>query len=550
MEKAGIERDGETSLWFPFHFASCPGHVPFFPFRLMMKFLRSQSQTVLIVILGVIGASFLFYGNVGNLLTGSGGRGNDFGRIDGQDLSVAELYDAVRSTRDALVMSGHAQQLSAPGGRAAIAQEAWRQLLLLHEADSLHIQLTDQELIDDIHNQPIFQKNGVYSPELYQAQMTTLQNTFHISPDAFEEVVRNSLRTDAVSKALFSTVRTSVRDVSAEYEKYDGATQVSEVIFDPKMRAATTPVSPDEIAAEYKAHPDNPAYRTPEKRKVDYILLPLAADQAMLPAKEKNAAIEALGEKALDFVLALQPEPANGGSSTPPDFFAEAKKRGLNPQTTDFFAADAPPAGLPPSPAFNSAAFSLSKENPVSKVVELDNGVAVLHLDDVQPSELKPLDEVKGEITRQLQQTKAVQETQVAAEISAQSMRAQLAKGGGDFKALAAAQKLNVQTLPSFIPTKVSQNDERLATIAYASTELPVGGISNPIPLTGDTVAIIHVDSRQPADPSGLAAFELRFREKEDEQVRNLVYVDWAEWMSKRPGTHKPPELDQYGGVE
>ena len=35
----------------------------------MMKFLRSQSQTVLVVVLGVIGLGFLFYGNSGNLLT-------------------------------------------------------------------------------------------------------------------------------------------------------------------------------------------------------------------------------------------------------------------------------------------------------------------------------------------------------------------------------------------------------------------------------------------------------------------------------------------------
>src|SRR5271163_1669120 len=101
----------------------------------MMKFLRSQSQTVLVVVLGVIGLGFLFYGNAGNLLTATGGHAsNDYGRIDGEDLSVADLYDAVRNTRDSLAISGEADKLRQPGASAQIAELAWRQLLLLHEA--------------------------------------------------------------------------------------------------------------------------------------------------------------------------------------------------------------------------------------------------------------------------------------------------------------------------------------------------------------------------------------------------------------------------------
>ena len=518
----------------------------------MMKFLRSQSQTVLVLILVVIGGSFLFYGNVGSLLTSSTGRGNDFGRIDNQDLSVAELYQAVRTTRDALVMSGHAQQLSEPGGRAAVAQEAWRQLLLLHEADRLHVQISDQELIDYIQSQSIFQKDGAYSPELYAKQMTTLQNNFHISPDAFETVVRNSLRTDAVSRALFSPVRAGADNVAADYGKYFGPTQVSVVTFDPKAVAGTVKVTPDEVQAEYKAHPDDPTYRTPEKRKVDYVLLSLTPEQAKLPAKDKAAAIEALGEKALDFALSLQPDPANGGSNQTalPDFQAAAKKKGLGVQTTDFFSTETSPSGLPPSPAFNNAAFALTKDDPVSKVVELDNGVAVLHLDDIQMSDLKPLDQVQADIVKKLQQTKAAQQVQLLSQIMAATLK-QMVAGGTDFKKAAEGQKLSVQTLPPFVPAKIPEGDQRLQMIAYATLDLPVGGVSKAVPMEGDnSVVVIHVDSRAPADPTGLADFETRFRQRQDEQVRNSVYMDWAEWMSKRPGTHKPPDLDQYGGVE
>ncbi len=530
----------------------------------MMKFLRSQSQTVLVVVLGVIGLGFLFYGNSGNLLTAGQPRtSNDYGRIDGDDLTVADLTDAVRDTRYALIIHGQAQQLKQPGASAGVAEEAWRQLLLLHEADRLHINISDEELVKYIQGMSVFQKNGAYSPEVYENMMGELKTILHISADAgvdpiantkavFEEVMRNDLRSQAVFKALFDGARSSAHDVTAQYQKFYGPVTVSLVTFDPKSYASTVQVTPAQIEAEYKNNPTNPAYRTAEKRKVDYVLFLLTPDQAKLPDAQKTAAKDALGQKALDFALAFQPEPTADGQSTPPapDFLTEANKRGLSPGTTDFFASDTPPANVPPSPAFNSAAFSLSKDNPISKVVELDNGVAVLHLEEIQPSELRPLDEVKADITKKLQQQGSVQAADIAASIMSKTLQSMLAKGS-DFKTAAANMKLKLETLPAFVPIKAPPTDQRLQTIAYATTSLAVGQVSNPIPLqTNDTVMVLHLDSRDVPDPAGLAEFENRFRQSQDEQLRSLVYADWANWKSKQAGTHKPPDLDAYGSVE
>jgi len=283
----------------------------------MMKLLRSQSQTVLVVVLGVIGLGFLFYGNSGNFLAGSGGRtNNDFGRIDGEDISQADLTDAVRNTRDSLIINGHAEELRQRGSAAQVAEEAWRQMLLLREADRLHIVISDPELVNEVHGLPIFQKDGVYSPEVYEKMMKVLQNILHVAPDAggdplastkaiFETVMRNDLRVQAVSRALFANCRSSAGDVTAEYAKLYGPATVSVVTFDPKTFAATAQVTPADIEAEYKAHQDDPAYRTKEKRKVDYVLFTLTPEQASLPDAQKAAAKDALGQKALDFALAF-----------------------------------------------------------------------------------------------------------------------------------------------------------------------------------------------------------------------------------------------------
>jgi peptidyl-prolyl cis-trans isomerase D len=530
----------------------------------MMRFLRSQSQTVLVVIMGVIALGFLFYGSAGtNLISAAGGRPNDYGRIDGDDVSVAQLYDAVRSTRQAAVMSGQSEKLRQPGADREIAEDAWRQLLLAHEADRLHITISDQEVVDRIKTEPIFQKNGAFDPEVYKTQLKTLQFLLHVPTDGgvdptaateatFEKLIRDGLRSAATQKALFDSVRGSAADVTDKYDKYYGPATLSYVVFDPKALAGTVPVTPADIEAEYKDHPTNPAYRTKEKRKVDYVLFLLTPDQLKLPADQKAKAKDALGQKALEFALTFQPDPSvtPSNATTTPDFEAQAKLHNLTAVTTDFFTDDSPPSGLPPSPSFNSAAFALTKDNPISKVVELDNGVAVIRLDEIQPSQLRPLDEVKADIAKQLQQSKSLQAAQAQAMGASVVLKAAVSKGT-DFKTAAAGMKLAVTTAPAFVPIKAPPGDPKLQTLAYASISLKPGAISDPIPVESDgSVIVAHLDTRAPADPKGLADFETRYRQQQDDQIRSLAFVDWAEWKSKQPGTHKPPDLEAYGSVE
>jgi peptidyl-prolyl cis-trans isomerase D len=514
----------------------------------MMTFLRSQSQTVLIVILGFLALGFIFYGNSGSFFSGGGGP-TDFGRIDGDRLAMSDLYGAVRNERSAFVLFNRTQQEPT---QAEIAQQAWTRLLLLHEADKLHIDVSDADIIARIQGQPEFQKDGAYNPDLYREFSTYLLNSQHISPDNYAALIHDQMRIAAVYRALFSSIHAIDADAEADYDKKFGPVQISYVSFSPASYVAAAKVTPAEIEAAYKADPMNPAYRTDEKRQVEYVLFPLAVDQDKLSDKDKNAAIQALGEKAVDFAQALEPDPNAPNGSTPPtaDFDAEARKRGFTPITTNFFAVGAPPAGMAPSPAFNNAAFALSKDDPISKVIQLDNGVAVMRLVQIQPSEIRPLAEVTPAIQKQLQQQKGQQDEETAATAASKELKAAVEKSA-DFKAAAAAQHLTVQNLPSFIPSKIQQGDQRLAVIAYFSSLLKVGEVSGPVPdESNNTMMVLHVDSRSAADPAGLAAYETNFRASQDDQIRQAALQDWVAWMDRQPGTRPPPHLEAYGAVE
>ena len=122
---------------------------------------------------------------------------------------------------------------------------------------------------------------------------------------------------------------------------------------------------------------------------------------------------------------------------------------------------------------------------------------------------------------------------------------------GGDFKAAAAAQHLAVQTAPTIVPHSAPENSQLLEALAYFSTQLAVGEVSGPIPVeTTNSVVILHVDSRAPADPAGLADFEKSFRASQDDQLREAALRDWVTWMDRQPGTRPPPHLEAYGAVE
>jgi peptidyl-prolyl cis-trans isomerase D len=530
----------------------------------MMKFLRSQSQTVLVLVLVFIAVGFLFYGNAGNLLSVGMGRAssNDFGRIDGEDLTIADLYDSVRETRDwFLINGGNPAQLRQAGATTQVARIAWGQLLLQREAERLHINIGNDETLDFISKFPRFQKNGGFDLATYNDQMKELQVMLHVAPedgsdpvkatkDLFEKLVRNQLGAKAAQRALFNSVRTPSQDVDQEYAKRYSPVTVSYVTFDPKMFAGKEPISQADLEKEYQANPTNPAYRTQEKRKVDYVLFMLPPDQQKLPDDQKAVAKDALGQKALTFVLAFQPNPSADTGTTPPvpGFLAEAQKESLTSGTTDFFAEDQPAPGVPPSSAFNQAAFSLSKDNSISKVVELENGVAVLHLAEIQPSDLRPLAEIKDLVQKDLLAKLTAKSLQDYASFSSKGLQEAVAKGTLFAKAAADAHE-QVTTLPAFVPAQAG-NDPKLGMFAEVAYEMKDNAVSAPFELENGQMAVLHVDSRAKPDQAGFADFEKAYRAQADQTLRQGALQDWVTWKSHQTGTRIPPQLDAYGSVE
>lgn len=101
--------------------------------------------------------------------------------------------------------------------------------------------------------------------------------------------------------------------------------------------------------------------------------------------------------------------------------------------------------GLPPDAVFLRTIFA-TPENQESTLLELANNVfAVLHVDKVQPSAAKPLEQIKSDLIASWQD----EQRRAAAEKRAQGLLDKV-KGGQTLAAAATAEKLAVKTTPAF----------------------------------------------------------------------------------------------------
>jgi peptidyl-prolyl cis-trans isomerase D len=85
-----------------------------------------------------------------------------------------------------------------------------------------------------------------------------------------------------------------------------------------------------------------------------------------------------------------------------PDFSQIAKELNLNIFQTPLFTRGEYLPKIGPSPAFQEAAFSLSKDNPLSAVVEMERGYGILHLDERTSVKKEDYEKDKAELQKSL----------------------------------------------------------------------------------------------------------------------------------------------------
>jgi len=135
-----------------------------------MQFFRKHQRGMLWFIVFFIGIPFAFFG----ISTPSGGRAQTAGELFGEPVSYPELQNF--NTR-----------WSATMGRSFMSEAmVWREMTLTQTADSLGIQVLDDE-VDDVIRRRFADEDGKYNPEYYRS---FLADRKHLSNETFRKTIK------------------------------------------------------------------------------------------------------------------------------------------------------------------------------------------------------------------------------------------------------------------------------------------------------------------------------------------------------------------------
>ena len=317
------------------------------------------------------------------------------------------------------------------GLRQNLFDEMIEQALLLQEAERLKLLVSKEEIKRAVMKQAYLQENGVFSERRYEAVLNRMKMTAaEYEQQAAQEIMLASLRamiTQAVNvseqelleafqlrgeKLTLDYLEFSQSDITEDMPVSDGElqayydqnaetyrinemAQAQYIVFDPKDYAGRMSVEPEDILDIYNAEQER--FVEPEQIRARHILL--TVDTAGDP--QKAAAVQKEAQTLLEKIK-------NGS-----DFASLAKNYSQDKATADaggdvgFFKR-----GAMVGP-FEQVAFGL-QPGEVSDIVETQFGYHIIKLEERKPKRVRPLEEVREELVRELQQELAEREVRTA----------------------------------------------------------------------------------------------------------------------------------------
>lgn len=388
------------------------------------------------IILGIIIIPFAFFGMDAYFSDAPGG--GEVAKVGGSKISMVEFDQALREQEERMRAA-----MGERFDRAIVGTEMFRrsvldnlinQRVLLMHAQETRMAVTPQQLQAVIGSNPAFLEDGQFSTTRYQA----LLRAQGMSPVMFEARMAQDLRLQqvmgAISDSEFVSKATAKRLLTAQME----SREVSESVFSASAFAAEAKL---EEGAAQRFYDQNPAqFEHPPRVRVEYVVLDGASlgdqvtvDDAQIEqfyqgnqarfgrpeARRARHILFTVDAGAAEDVVAKAREKADETLATlraQPERFEElARTESQDPGSASaggdlgFFGRDEMVE------AFSDAAFALP-EGQISDVVRSEFGFHIIQVTGIQPAEVKPLAEVRGEIVEELRRQEVGRKLAMAAE--------------------------------------------------------------------------------------------------------------------------------------
>ena len=393
--------------------------------------------------------------------TGTGAVASDtVAVVNGQEIRADEFrrtYQAqMQAYRSAYGGQMNDQLLKQLGIDQQILQQLVDERAAVSEAERLGLEVTDAEVAQRIYAIPGFMENGVFIGQARYQQILYSQNP-PLTTQQFEEGVRRSLVLEKLRSSVTDWMSVSDKELQAEYKRRNDKVKLAVIAFNADSFRPDVTASDSDIATYFASQQAD--FRIPEKRKAKYVLVDIDAIRAkatvtpadltkayndniqqytspeqvrashiLLKTEGKDeAAVKAKAEEIL--------KEAKAGAD-----FAELAKKNSEDDSNAQNGGDLDYFGRGRMvPEFDTAAFTM-EPGQISDLVKTQFGFHIIKLTDKKPGAVRPLEEVKQQLTDQIQSDKAQAEaTDLATRLEAQI------KKPADLETAAKANGLTVQ---------------------------------------------------------------------------------------------------------
>lgn len=405
---------------------------------------------------------------------------NVLATVNGAQITVPTLQQMVNNQLQS--------SQTAPGEAARIATTTLDQMIMqqamLTQARKMGLEVSDQELLSALRQNPLFYQNGQFvDMQTYEQRVEQFTG---MSVPQFEAQMRQSVLLQKLREAVTDDVQVTPAEIHQDFLDRNRKARISYVVFQPSQFFSQVKVTPQALNAYFLAN--RLKYKMPEQRQVKYILIPPDAVKANIQISDAELQ-NYYSQHITDFQTQDQVKAAHilfkTTGETPQQqqqTLALAQKVLAQVKAGGNFAELAKKYSQDPGSAqnggelgwikrgqtvkaFENAAFSM-KPGEISNLVKTEYGYHIIKVEDRQTAHLQPLAEAKASIQATLEK----QMRQQAQTNLANKIEDEVKSNPGNFEAVAKQNGLQSGETPLFAydqPVPDLGNNEAFENLSF-----------------------------------------------------------------------------------
>jgi peptidyl-prolyl cis-trans isomerase D len=392
----------------------------------MLSYMRENAGSWIIkVLFGIIVVVFVFFYGFSSLRKPD--KDTAIAKVGNRKITMSQYQTAYKNTiemyRSLYKNQFNEEMMEKLGLKQKVLEDLINREILLQEAESRTISVTEDEIKKAIVAMPVFQQDGVFSEALYQRAL----NYYGLSAADFEKDKERELMLKSLENIVTRSAKVSDQELRDMFQMQQEKVKIGYLCFEPDKIKETFAIPETEIKTYYDQHKET--FREPEKVKVKYIAFDPVnfekkvevtareiaeyyesdTEQFFEPKKVRARQILLKSEnKEKDAEVFKKAEAIGAQATTGEDFEKLAKKVSEDRATAEkggdlgYFKKGEMVKPL------EDAAFAM-KPGEISKPVKSQLGWHIIKVEEVKEGRAKPLEEVKETLEAELRKEKAQQ---------------------------------------------------------------------------------------------------------------------------------------------